>query len=161
MDVLLVALAIQFSAGLLALLLSRDPIESTVAGAAGAVVAAVLGLVPAFAALLGEPLGSVSFYWGNVQGAFHVEADALTGFFLVPVFVLSGLAAVYGAAYLYGSRHERSLGPPWFFFNLFVAGMVLALLSRSVFLFVMAWEIMSPAAFLLVTLEHEREEVRK
>src|SRR5439155_16077748 len=50
---------------------------------------------------------------------------------------------------------------PWFFFNVFVAGMVLTLLARSVFLFVLAWEVMSLAAFFLVTMEHEREEVRK
>jgi formate hydrogenlyase subunit 3/multisubunit Na+/H+ antiporter MnhD subunit len=161
MDLLLVALAIQFGASLLALLLTRYPRESTIFGAGGAVVAAVLGVVPAFRALLGEPLDIIKLPWGKLQGAFHIEADPLSGFFLVPVFVLSGFTAVYGAAYLYGSRHERSLGIPWFFFNVFVAGMVLTLLARSVFLFVMAWEIMSLAAFFLVTLEHEREEVRK
>ena len=51
--------------------------------------------------------------------------DALSAFFLLPVLGLSALAAVYGGDYLLAYRHEKSLGSPWFFFNLFVAGMVL------------------------------------
>ena len=67
------------AAGLLALLLTRDPIETTVAGAGGAVVAAVLGIGPAFRALLGEPLDTIIVPWGSLQGAFHIEAARILG----------------------------------------------------------------------------------
>ena len=81
--------------------------------------------------------------------------------FLVPVLSLTILTSVYGAAYLFSYRDKKSLGPPWFFFNLFVAGMALVLLARTVLLFLVAWELMSLAAFFLVTFEHEDEKVRR
>jgi formate hydrogenlyase subunit 3/multisubunit Na+/H+ antiporter MnhD subunit len=87
--------------------------------------------------------------------------DALGAFFLLPVLGLSALGAVYGGDYLLAYRHEKSLGVPWFFFNAFVAGMVLVVVARTAFLFLVAWEVMSVAAYFLVTFEHEKVEVRK
>src|SRR5262249_4644796 len=52
-------------------------------------------------------------------------------------------------------------GSPWFFFNLFVAGMVMVVVARTAFLFLVAWEVMSLAAYCLVTFKHEKAEVRK
>src|SRR5262249_27856820 len=65
-----------------------------------------------------------------------------------------------GANYLLAYRQQRSLGPPWLFFNVFVAGMAVVLLARTAFLFLFAWEIMSLAAYFLVTFEHSKAEVR-
>src|SRR5271166_4004939 len=39
--------------------------------------------------------------------------------------------------------------------------MVLVVVARTVFLFLVAWEVMSVAAFFLVTFEHEKADVRK
>lgn len=89
--------------------------------------------------------------WGGRPGAF----------FLLPVLGLSALAAVYGGDYLLAYRHEKSLGIPWFFFNVFVASMVLVVVARTAFLFLVAWEVMSVAAYFLVTFEQEKAGVRK
>jgi formate hydrogenlyase subunit 3/multisubunit Na+/H+ antiporter MnhD subunit len=90
-----------------------------------------------------------------------VEVDALSAFFLLPVLGLSALAAVYGSDYLLAYRHKKSLGSPWFFYNVFVAAMVMVVVARTAFLFLVAWEVMSVAAYCLVTFEHEKAEVRK
>ena len=74
---------------------------------------------------------------------------------------LSALAAVYGGNYLLAFRREKSLGGSWFFFNLFVAGMVMVVVARTALLFLVAWEVMSIAAFFLVIFEHEKSEVRR
>ena len=58
-------------------------------------------------------------------------------------------------------RHDKALGPPWFFFNLFVAGMVLVVVARTVLVFLAAWEVMSITAWCLVTFEHEKAEARR
>jgi formate hydrogenlyase subunit 3/multisubunit Na+/H+ antiporter MnhD subunit len=58
-------------------------------------------------------------------------------------------------------RQKKSLGSAWFFFNFFVTGMALVVISQTVLLFVVAWEFMSLAAFFLVTFEHERDDVRR
>jgi formate hydrogenlyase subunit 3/multisubunit Na+/H+ antiporter MnhD subunit len=160
MDVLLVALAVQVLSGGAALLFSRQPRTATVLGAGGAVAGCLLGLIPTLRILLNGTPESLDVAWDAAHGAFRVEVDALSAFFLVPVLVLSALAAVYGGNYLLAYRREKALGPPWFFFNLFVAGMVLVLLARTVLLFLVAWEVMSLAAYCLVTFEHEKAEVR-
>jgi len=49
--------------------------------------------------------------------------DALSAFFLVPVFVLGAAAALYGAGYMRAYGEKRSLGPAWFAFNALMAGM--------------------------------------
>ena len=104
---------------------------------------------------------SESFAWDSVHGRFVIGIDALSAFFLLPVLMLSCLAACYGFDYMRSHHRQRNLGGAWFFYCLFVAGMILVLLARSTILFLIAWEVMSLAAFALVTFEHEKGEVRR
>jgi len=134
---------------------------STVFGAGGAVVWCVLGLIPTLRVLFGGPPESVHFDWDAPHGAFSVGLDALSAFFLLPVLGLSALAAIYGGSYLLPYRGKKSIGSSWFFFNLFVAGMVMVVIARTVILFLMAWEVMSLSAYFLVTFEHEKLEARR
>jgi formate hydrogenlyase subunit 3/multisubunit Na+/H+ antiporter MnhD subunit len=161
MDVLLSAILLLAASGTAALFLSPFPRAASVVGAGGAVVSSLLGIVPALVVLLGGPAQSARFDWDATHGLFQVELDLLSAFFLVPVFSLSTLAAIYGGNYLLACRHERALGAPWFFCNFFIAGMALVVIARTVLLFLVAWEIMSIAAYFLVTMEHEKAEVRR
>jgi hydrogenase-4 component B len=161
MDALLVAIALQALAGIAALVFSKSPRAATVLGAGGAVAGCLLGLAPTLRVLLGGAPESVRGAWDASHGAFCAEVDALSAFFLLPVLGLSALAAVYGADYLLAFRRGKSLGVPWFFFNVFAAGMVMVLVARTAFLFLAAWEVMSLAAYFLVTFEQEKAEVRR
>jgi hydrogenase-4 component B len=161
MDVLLVALVLQVLAGSAALLFSHWPRAATAVGAGGAALSCLVGLVPTLRVLLSGTPESLCLTWDAAHGAFCVEVDALGAFFLLPVLGLSALAAVYGSDYLLAYRYQKSLGSPWFFFNVFVAGMVLVVVARTAFLFLLAWEIMSLAAWFLVTFEQEKAEVRR
>jgi hydrogenase-4 component B len=161
MDVLLAAILIQLLAGTAALLSSKWPRTATVLGAGGAALGCLLGLAPTLRVLLGGPTESLRLAWDASHGAFCVEVDPLGAFFLLPVLGLSALAAVYGGDYLLACRREKSLGGAWFFFNAFVAGMVLVVVARTVLLFLVAWEVMSISAYFLVIFEQEKAEVRK
>jgi hydrogenase-4 component B len=161
MDVLLAAISCQAAAGAAALALSKWPRLATVVGASGAVLGCALGLMATVPVLLGGAPLARRLAWDAAHGTFFVEVDALGAYFLAPVFGLSALAAIYGSNYLLAYRHQKSMGPPWFFFNLFVAAMALVVVARTAFLFLVAWEVMSLAAYFLVTFEHEKESVRK
>lgn len=161
MDVLLVAITLQVFAGIAAFLLSKWPRAATALGAGGAVLGCLVGLVPVLRVLLSGTPESLRLAWDASHGTFHVGVDALGAFFLLPVLGLSALAAVYGGNYLLTYRHEKSLGSPWFFFNVFVAGMVLVVVAQTALLFLIVWEIMSVAAYFLVTFEQEKFEVRQ
>jgi hydrogenase-4 component B len=161
MDVLLGAVAFQVLTGTAAFVFSKWPRAATLLGAGGAVLGCVIGLVPTLRVLQGGSPESLQFAWDAAHGSFVVEVDALSAFFLLPVLGLSALAAVYGGDYLLAYRHRKVLGSPWFFYNLFVAGMVMVAVARTAFLFLVAWEVMSIAAYCLVIFEHEKAEVRK
>jgi hydrogenase-4 component B len=161
MDVLLWAVALQALAGTTALIFTKMPRTATLLGSGGAVLGCATCLVPTFRVLLGGSPESLRLDWDATHGNFAVEVDALSAFFLLPVLGLSILAAIYGGEYLLAYRHKKSLGISWFFFNLFVAGLVMAIAARTAFLFLMAWEVMSLSAYFLVTFEHEKTEVRK
>lgn len=130
-------------------------------GTAGAVGACTVGLMAAVTALLGGEEGSFRVAWSLPLGECHVALDALSSFFLVCVFLVSGLSAVYGYGYLHASMGRRKLAPAVFFFNILVAAMVILAVARDGILFLLAWEIMSLASFFLVTYENEREDVRR
>ncbi|MFO0965345.1 MAG: proton-conducting transporter membrane subunit, partial [Gemmataceae bacterium] len=161
MSLLLLALALFVLGGIAAFLLSAAPRAATLTGASSAAAGCLLALIPTLGVLLDGDTLALRFAWDDAHGAFSVALDGLSAFFLLPVLVLAGLAAVYGADYLLAYRHEKRLGAPWLFFNLFVAGMTLVVIARTVFLFLAAWEVMSIAAYFLVTFEHEKAEVRR
>jgi hydrogenase-4 component B len=161
MDVLLCAVALHLLAGIAALAFAKSPRAATALGAGGATLACLLALAPTLGVLMGGPPEALRWTWDSSHGPFAVAVDPLSAFFLLPVLGLSALAAIYGGNYMLAYRNEKSLGAPWFFFNVFVAGMVMVLIARSAFLFLVAWEAMSLAAYFLVTFEHEKSEVRQ
>lgn len=136
-------------------------VSLSVLGPGLAMVGCLAALIPTLRVLGGGAPESFRLTWDASHGAFHIGLDALSAFFLLPVLLLSLLAAVYGGSYLLPYRGHKALGSFWLFFNLFVASMVMVLVARTAILFLLAWEVMSLSAYFLVTFEHEKEEVRQ
>lgn len=160
MMLLLVALAVMALSGFATLFFFNRPYQATVVGVGGIVAGCIIGLVPAVCGLLLTGTESFQLPWQVPGGSFHIKMDALSAFFLVPIFGISALAAIYGGQYMLAYRASKRIAPQWFFFNLFVANMALVVVARNAVLFMVAWELMSLAAFFLVTFEHEKKEVR-
>jgi hydrogenase-4 component B len=161
MLLLLLAVGVLLTTGCAALLTQKSFRWSTTCAVSGAVTASIIGIIPATSVLLGAPAEAMHLPWRVPYGAFSIAVDALSAFFLLPIFLLSAVTAVYGAEYMRAYRASRSVGPPWFFFNLLVASMVLVVIARNGVLFLVAWEVMALASFFLVTFEDEKESVRE
>jgi len=146
--------------GMAALLANRSPRLSSAIGTSGAVLGSALGLVSAVTCLYSGGTAPLELSWEVPFGSFSLGMDALSAFFLLPVFGLSALAAVYGNEYMRAYHGRKSLGPHWFFFNLLIAGMALVVTARNGVLFLIAWEVMSLAPFFLVTFDDDKESVR-
>ncbi|HSQ66894.1 MAG TPA: proton-conducting transporter membrane subunit, partial [Polyangiaceae bacterium] len=154
MSLLGLAIALLVGGGVFALLAWHRGVGSTVAA-----LAAVAGCaVGAWAAVRGlaQP-ESFTTIWAIPYGQIHVAIDPLSAFFLVPVFAIGGLTAVYGRAYL----GARSHGITAFAFNLLVASMACVVIARQAVLFLVSWEVMSLSAYVLITVDHEHAEVRR
>jgi hydrogenase-4 component B len=84
--------------------------------------------------------------------AWALDGPALL--FLVPVLVVSAAAACYAPAYLRQERYRaESAARFWLLYPLFVAGMVGTLLAADLVLFLVAWEVMTLASYVLVVHE--------
>jgi len=159
--VLLGAAALAALCGFAALLLGRAPRAAHAVGSTGVAAASLAGLAAVIAALALGDSSAVSLPWNPVIGAsFSFGFDALSGFFLLPIFAVSTLAAIYGAGYLAHAHPGRGTGAHWCFYGLLVASMALVVLARNGVVFLAAWEVMSLSSWQLVTFEHEREETR-
>lgn len=161
MALLLSAIVLLGLTGIAALSCGPSARWSTIIGVGGAVTGSVIGLIAAVPVLLGAPSLSLRLSWEAPYGSFFIALDALSAFFLLPIFVLSAVAAIYGSEYLQVYRERKSLGVSWFFFNLLIASMALVVVARNGVLFLVAWEIMALASFFLVTFEDEHEPVRE
>ncbi|NLS07895.1 hydrogenase 4 subunit B [Rhizobium sp. P32RR-XVIII] len=103
--------------------------------------------VPALALPLGLPwLGS------------HFRLDALAAFFLTVVNLGGVLAALYALGY---GRHELAPHRVLPFFPAFLAGMNLVVLADDAFTFLISWEFMSLASWVLVMAHHRDADNRK
>ena len=162
MDVLLVAIALQMLAGTAALLFSKWPRAATAVGAGGAALGCLVGLAPTLRVLLGGAPESVASGLGRFARGL-LRRNGRLECLLPPAGAWDcRLWRRFTAATTCSPTvTKKSLGSPWFFFNAFVAGMVLVVVARTALLFLVAWEVMSVAAYFLVTFEHEKAEVRK
>jgi hydrogenase-4 component B len=160
MAILLAALGLLIAGGTGALLLGRSRVAPVV-GVGGAVLGTALGLVPAVTVLVGGPTEELSLVWRIPGGAFSLALDPLSAFFLLPTFLLSGLAAIYGLEYLAPFRSAKNLGAAWCAFDVLVASMAVVLVAKNGVLFLLGWEVMALASFFLVAFEHEKREVRR
>lgn len=88
----------------------------------------------------------------------HLRLDALSAYFLVIIDGLGILTSVYGIGY---GRHEAEPQRVLPFYPAFLAGMNLALLADDAFAFLVSWEFMSLASWLLVLASHREAETRR
>jgi len=94
--------------------------------------------------------------------AWHLRLDALSGFFLLLLGIVTAAAALFGLGYCreYDADAARRL-PLLTFTGLFVTGMQLVLLADDAFAFMIAWEMMSLASYFLVAFHHNRPDARR
>lgn len=161
MGLVVLAVGILVATGLLALATFRTSRLASGIGTVGAVAGCTLGVVPALRALTHGPLIELNRRWPVPAGDLIAGLDPLSAFFLLPLLVLSALAAIYGRAYLGAYAERKALGPPAFFFNVLVASMVGVVVARHGLLFLVSWEVMTLSSYLLVVFEHEDPAVKR
>lgn len=123
-------------------------------------ISSAFGLVGSSMGLFSEATTLKFFYWPTIGGAL-VGLDALSAFFLIPVFLIGGLGSLYGMGYWKLSEHMDNGYQLQLFWGFLVSGMGLLLIGRHTFSFLMGWELMAISAFVLVMTKDEDAECRK
>ena len=163
MYLFIIALMLNFVGGLASIVLRKRNALANTLGAGFCMGACAVGFVGALVQLIvGGPVPSLELSWNmSLGGSFAIAADALSSFFLLVIFGISGICALYGVQYLTAWSGKKEIGFSWFFFNALVAAMAMVCLARNALLFLIAWEAMSISSYFLVMFEDERPEVRK
>ena len=118
-------------------------------GGAGAIWSLLVPVPKTFALISGLPFG-----------AGEIGVDPLSAFFLLPVCLVTGSAALYGVGYWPAQLHPGNVGKLTFFLGLLSASLTTVLLVRNTVLFLVVWEVMALAAYFALTTEDEKPQVR-
>ena len=160
LSVILIAIVLAAASGVPGAFLSRRSAAGERLAAWLMVVGAVAGLVGAGVGMCVEETLTLTFPW-PAAGNATVGVDALSAFFLVPVFLMGGLGSIYGLGYWPQRRHSGNGRRLRLFWGLLTAGMALLVVSRHAMAFLLGWEIMALSAFFLVATEDTRDESRR
>jgi hydrogenase-4 component B len=118
------------------------------------------GMVDAATKLCHPAPMTASFQYLNIFSLVF-QIDGVSAFFLVAIFFVSLLAAVYSYHYLDHAQKPVKTAANYFFFSLLVASMALVVTSANIITFLLSWEIMSLSSFFLVIYNHHAPENRK
>lgn len=124
------------------------------------ILGSVVGLVGTTLSFQTQITTSEIRSWNLPVGSVSVAVDALSAAFLIPIFLISSLGAVYGLAYWKQSEHPTNGRKLRLFYGLMTASMALLVIAHDGIFFLMAWEGMALSAFFLVTTEDEKPEVQ-
>jgi len=154
MSALLVMIgALLFVAGGLVALIRR----ATKVAAAIHVIGAIAGLTGCVLAFRGA-VHVLTVPWAIPGAAIAIRLDALSAFFVAPVFLLAGAGAIYAEAY-WPSSQARA-GYVRCFFGVLAGALALVMTADNTIFFLAAWEIVALASFFLVGTDTDDQAAR-
>lgn len=154
------ALGIILAGGVLPLLVGRRPKAIKAMGTMGIVAGCLLGVIHVVTGLSGGGAQTASYrYLHTFDLAFRL--DGLAAFFLVAIFSICGLAALYSYHYMDDENRPGRTAAHYLLFALLTVSMALVVTANNMLAFAFAWEIMSLSSFFLVIHNHEEEANRR
>ncbi len=157
----LAALAILAAGALAGPVLSRRPALALRVGSAASVAGSLVGLASVLPFLLGAPPADLVLPWSEPLGSFHLRLDPLSAFFQAALFAVAVPASAFGAGYMKPCVGRRPMGGFVLAYGLLLVSISLVLSAADGVLFLVAWEVMTIASFVLVTFDDERLQVRR
>jgi len=159
MDTLCYALAVILAGGILPLLLYRQFKVMKAAAVIAIVIGSVLGLMAIPPAMQDTGPPTATWVWQQFL-PLTFSIDSLSLFFLIPIFAICPLAALYGYHYMDKSEEAWRIAVNYFCLSLLIVSMVLVVCADSLITFALAWELMSLTSYFLVVHEFHKKETR-
>ncbi|MCF8055130.1 MAG: hydrogenase [Desulfocapsa sp.] len=91
---------------------------------------------------------------------FSLNIDAVSAFFLVPIFAISAVAALYSFQYMHDDKRAAATANNYFFYSLLIISMALVVCASNLITFALAWELMSISSFFLVIYDVHKKSTR-
>lgn len=125
-------------------------------------IAAMLAAFPSIALLAFDGSFVSSLNVGALLGSVSLNLDVLSSFFVLIISLVTLLGTIYTKGYLaHYVKEGKKVGAHLLWFNLFIASMLLVVISQNVLFFLISWEIMSFSSFVLMLFEDNEKKVRQ
>lgn len=123
-----------------------------------------IGCITGLCSLVNSTAGSCQTEWSWTwlhSLTLTFSLDSLSSFFLLPVFLVCPLAAIYSFGYF--DQQEKNLrnSVSFFFTNILILSMTLVIAAGNLITFALAWELMSLSSYFLVMYDYTKETTRK
>ncbi len=148
------AVALIVYGGLVPLFFWRHFVYMKAAGVLLIGLGCLIGLVDAGFKLFDPQLTSASFSYLNTL-SLSFKIDALSAFFLIAIFAVSFLAALYSFHYMEDAAKSLRTAVHYLFFSLLVVAMAMVVTADNLITFMLSWELMSLSSFFLVVYNFE------
>lgn len=156
MTLFIASLAVSCIGALASVLLIKSDNAAKTAGCLIGAVAAALSFAAGIQAVLGDvtAIDTVLFF---PFARFQLLLNRLSGVFVALISVLAFAGSIYGLNYFdeYPGKKARA----GFFYNTFVASMMLVITADNVFWFLVAFELMSLTSYYLVVIEENQQSI--
>lgn len=148
-------------AGVPGLLFRRDSTTGERLACALTMAGCICGLIAVALVLLSGSELRLDLPWSLPGGELALRLDAITAAFLLPLFLVVAVGAVYGLSYWPQRVNPDNGRKLRLFYGLLSGAMILLLSARNGVLFLMGWEVMALAGFFLIITEEHKEDVRR
>jgi len=159
-SLLAAALIVLLFAAAAALVVSRRARAASAIAVIGAVLGGACAVAAAVPVLLGGRETAVEAPLRFAGESFALGIDPLSALFVALIGFLGIPAAVFGLGYLAGHGPSASAARAHAALDVLLAGLILVVTARNGLVFLLAWEVMTIAAYLLVVHDHEKADVR-
>ncbi|MDN5278434.1 MAG: hydrogenase-4 component [Clostridiales bacterium] len=153
MDLFIYAIVIIVTGGFLSSLSGRNAILPSVFAIGSNLFGAILVFILVFRHFAADQSFAGNYDLFLLSGPVTFRIDSLSAFFMIPCAILAPIGALFGRGYL--SHSKERTNNHWFFYNLLVASMLSLFVAGNAILFLISWEFMTVAAFML-TLHDDR-----
>lgn len=123
-----------------------------------AILGSLMGILTAAQVLLGGKKMDLVFSSSLPLVSLSFHLDELAAFFVGVISLIALLASIYGIEYVKHFYQKYNIGSLGFFYNAFIAGMLLVVTAGNAVFFLIVWEIMSLASYFLVVYERKEKE---
>lgn len=160
MTLFFTALAVLLAAGVMPLLLHRH--FRLMKALHVAMISAGCGLGLYSLISLAQQPGAAHFSCSWLQAfTLSLAVDSLSMAFLLPIFLVAPLIALYGYDYLEKPGQSWRVAVSALFFSSLLVAMILVTIADSMVSFGLAWELMSLSSYLLVLFDYEKKETQQ
>ncbi|OGH92962.1 MAG: hydrogenase 4 subunit B [Candidatus Magasanikbacteria bacterium RIFOXYD2_FULL_39_9] len=139
------------------LVLAKSDKWANVAGSVFAVSGSISGLVSSLSVLIKNSVFSFNFDLLAPLLSVSFRVDRLSAFFIFVISLIALVASIYSLGYVKHFYNKYNIGALGFFYNLFLAGMLMVVSAHNAIFFLVVWETMSLASFFLVIFENKEK----